>query len=200
MVKLVVEIESFGMSFDEFDKETGSSNGLQPKQADLNCVHALNELHLHETRVVPIIYGSDRHFRVPNKFSVGDYVLLKVSPWKDLHEKLDGVHDTFYVSNLKKCLADPTLQVPLDEIQVDAKLNFIEEPVEILEREFKKLKRSRIAIVKVRWNLKRGPEFTWEREDHMKLKYPHFLVMLVVEFWGRNSFKGVECNLYPFVF
>ncbi|GJU39745.1 putative reverse transcriptase domain-containing protein [Tanacetum coccineum] len=138
--------------------------------------------------------------RKPLEFSVGDYVLLKVSPWKDLHEKLDGVHDTFYVSNLKKCLADPTLQVPLDEIQVDAKLNFTKEPVEILEREFKKLKRSRIAIVKVRWNLKRGPEFTWEHEDHMKLKYPHFLVMLVVEFWGRNSFKGVECNLYPFVF
>ncbi|GJU70694.1 putative reverse transcriptase domain-containing protein [Tanacetum coccineum] len=73
----------------------------------------------------------------------------------------------------KKCLADPTLQVPLDKIQVDAKLNFVEELVEILEREFKKLKRSRIAIVKVRWNSKRGPEFTWECEDQMKLKYPH---------------------------
>ncbi|GJZ86790.1 putative reverse transcriptase domain-containing protein, partial [Tanacetum coccineum] len=91
----------------------------------------------------------------------------------DLPEELNGVHDTFHVSNLKKCLADPTLQVPLDEIRVDAKLNFMEEPVEILEREFKKLKRSRIAIVKVRWNSKRGPEFTWEREDQMKLKYPH---------------------------
>ncbi|GJR29246.1 putative reverse transcriptase domain-containing protein [Tanacetum coccineum] len=133
--------------------------------------------------------------RKPLEFSVGDYVLLKVSPWKgvvrfgkkgklaprfvgpfviikkighvayrlDLLEELNGVHDTFHVSNLKKCLADPTLQVSLDEIRVDAKLNFMEEP----------LKRSRIAIVKVRWNLKRGPEFTWEREDHMKLKYPH---------------------------
>ncbi|GJS72987.1 putative reverse transcriptase domain-containing protein [Tanacetum coccineum] len=143
--------------------------------------------------------------RKPLEFSVGDYVLLKVSPWKvvvrfrkkgklaprfvgpfeivekvgpvayrlDLPEELNGVHDTFHVSNLKKCLADPTLQVPLDEIRVDAKLNFVEEPVEILEREFKKLKRSRIAIVKVQWNSKRGPEFTWEREDQMKLKYPH---------------------------
>ncbi|GJR43444.1 putative reverse transcriptase domain-containing protein [Tanacetum coccineum] len=143
--------------------------------------------------------------RKPLEFSVGDYVLLKVSPWKgvvrfgkkgklaprfvgpfeiiekvgpvayrlDLPKELDGVHDTFHVSNLKKCLADPTLQVPLDEIRVDAKLNFVEEPMEILEREFKKLKRSRIAIVKVRWNSKRGPEFTWEREDQMKLKYPH---------------------------
>ncbi|GKE44804.1 hypothetical protein Tco_1472088, partial [Tanacetum coccineum] len=87
--------------------------------------------------------------------------------------ELNGVHDTFNVSILKKCLADLTLQEPLDEIRVDAKLNFMEEPVEILEREFKKLKRSRIAIVKVRWNSKRGPEFTWEREDQMKLKYPH---------------------------
>ncbi|GKB45067.1 hypothetical protein Tco_0890009 [Tanacetum coccineum] len=72
-----------------------------------------------------------------------------------LPEEQNGVHDTFHVSNLKKCLADPTLQVPLDEIQVDAKLNNIEEPVEILELEFKKLKRSRIAIVKVWWNSKR---------------------------------------------
>ncbi|GKA76786.1 hypothetical protein Tco_0783247 [Tanacetum coccineum] len=55
--------------------------------------------------------------------------------------------------------------VPLDEIQVYAKLNFVEEPVEILEREFKKLKQSRIAIVKVWWNSKRGPKFTWECED-----------------------------------
>ncbi|GKF64522.1 putative reverse transcriptase domain-containing protein, partial [Tanacetum coccineum] len=83
----------------------------------------------------------------PLEFSVGDYVLLKVSPWKgvvgpvayrlDFPEELDGVHDTFHVSNIKKCLADPTLQVPLDKIRVDAKLNFMEEPVKILEREFK---------------------------------------------------------------
>ncbi|GJV73248.1 putative reverse transcriptase domain-containing protein [Tanacetum coccineum] len=62
----------------------------------------------------------------------------------DLPEELDGVHDTFRMSNLKKCLADPTLQVPLDETRVDDKLNFVEEPVEILEQEFMKLKRSRI--------------------------------------------------------
>ncbi|GJZ80413.1 hypothetical protein Tco_0645407 [Tanacetum coccineum] len=143
--------------------------------------------------------------RKPLAFSVGEYVLLKVSPWKGvvrfrkkmklaprfvgpfeitkrigpvayrlrLPVELNGVHDTFLVSKLKKCLVDPILQVPLDEIQVDTKLNFVEEPVEILEREFKKLKRSRIAIVKVWWNSKGGPEFTWEREDQMRLKYPH---------------------------
>nr|GEX51704.1 putative reverse transcriptase domain-containing protein [Tanacetum cinerariifolium] len=108
--------------------------------------------------------------RKPLEFCVGDYVLLKVSPWKgvvrfgkkeklaptfvrpfeiiekvghvayrlDLPEELNGVHDTFHMSNLKKCLADPTLQVPFDEIRIDAKLNFVEEPVRILDREFKK--------------------------------------------------------------
>ncbi|GKD13717.1 putative reverse transcriptase domain-containing protein [Tanacetum coccineum] len=100
----------------------------------------------------------------------------------DLPKELNGVHDTFHVSNLKKCLAEPTLQVPLDEIRVDAKLNFVEEPVEILEKEFKKLKRSRIAIVKVRWNSKRGPEFTWEREDQMRLSTHKCLVPVVAEF------------------
>ncbi|GJT21232.1 hypothetical protein Tco_0891169 [Tanacetum coccineum] len=105
---------------------------------------------------------------------VGPFEIIKkvglVAYRLDLPEELNGVHDTFHMSNLKKCLADPTLQVPLDEIRVDAKLNFVEELVEILEREFKKLKRSRIAIVKVRYNSKRGPEFTWEHEDQMKLK------------------------------
>nr|GFA14028.1 putative reverse transcriptase domain-containing protein [Tanacetum cinerariifolium] len=103
-------------------------------------------------------------------------IIEKVGPiayMLDLPEELDGVHDTFHVSKLKKCLADPTLQVPLNKIQVDAKLKFVEEPVEILEKQFKKLKWSRIAIVKVRWNSKRGPEFTWEHVDQIKLKYPH---------------------------
>ncbi|GJW71482.1 retrotransposon protein, putative, ty3-gypsy subclass [Tanacetum coccineum] len=111
-------------------------------------------------------HGFVRPFEIVEKVGPVAYQL-------DLPEELNGVHDTFHMSNLKKCLANPTLQVPLDEIQVDAKLNFVEDPVEILEREFKKLKRSRIAIVNVRWNLKRSPEFTWEREDQMKLKYPH---------------------------
>ncbi|GKA56306.1 putative reverse transcriptase domain-containing protein [Tanacetum coccineum] len=78
----------------------------------------------------------------PLEFSVGDYIIEKVglvSYRLDFPEELDGVHDTFHVSNLKKCLADPTLQVPLDEIRVDDKLNFVEEPGEILERDFKSL-------------------------------------------------------------
>ncbi|GJT20741.1 hypothetical protein Tco_0890678 [Tanacetum coccineum] len=89
-----------------------------------------------------------------------------------LPEELSSVHDTFHVSNLKKCLADAKICiVSLDEIKVDKTLRFVEEPLEIMDREVKTLKRSKIPIVKVRWNSKRGPEFTWEREDHMKAKF-----------------------------
>ncbi|GJR11234.1 zf-CCHC domain-containing protein [Tanacetum coccineum] len=91
----------------------------------------------------------------------------------ELPEQLSRVHSTFHVSNLKKCLSDETLAIPLDEIQIDDNLHFIEEPVEIMDSEVKRLKQIRIPIVKVCWNSKRGPEFTWEREDQMQKKYPH---------------------------
>nr|GEW87868.1 hypothetical protein [Tanacetum cinerariifolium] len=93
-----------------------------------------------------------------------------------LPEEFSEVHDTFHVSNLKKCLVDASLHAPLDEIKVDKTLRFVEEPLEIIDREVKRLKRSRISLVKVRWNSKRGPEFTWEREDFMKSKYPQLFV------------------------
>ncbi|GKD25091.1 hypothetical protein Tco_1231305, partial [Tanacetum coccineum] len=64
------------------------------------------------------------------------------------------------VSTLKKCFSDEPLGILLDEIQIDDKLNFIEEQFKIMDREVKRLKQSRIPIVKVRWNSRRGPEFT----------------------------------------
>ncbi|GJY10401.1 putative reverse transcriptase domain-containing protein [Tanacetum coccineum] len=90
----------------------------------------------------------------------------------ELAEELRGIHSTFHVSNLKKCLAEGDIIVLMDEIQLDDKLHMIEELVEIVDREVKRLKQSQIPIVKVRWNSQRGPEFTWEREDQIKNKYP----------------------------
>ncbi|GJV96724.1 putative reverse transcriptase domain-containing protein [Tanacetum coccineum] len=132
-------------------------------------------------------YADNR--RKPLEFSVSDKVLHKVSPRKGmvrfgkrsklspryvgsfeivervayrlrLLQELMGVHDTFYVSNLMKCLADVNLHAPLEEVKIDDKLHFVEKPMEIMDREFKKLKKRRIPIVKVRWNSQRGPEFT----------------------------------------
>nr|GFB38362.1 putative reverse transcriptase domain-containing protein [Tanacetum cinerariifolium] len=78
----------------------------------------------------------------------------------DLMEELSRAHNTFHVSNMKKCHADEPLVVPLDGLHVDDKLYFVKEPVEIMDRAVKRLKQSRIPLVKVRWNSKRGPEFT----------------------------------------
>nr|GEV78705.1 putative reverse transcriptase domain-containing protein [Tanacetum cinerariifolium] len=108
---------------------------------------------------------------------VGPFKVLErvgdVSYKLDLPEELSRVHNTFHVSNMKKCYADEPLAVPLDGLHVDDKLHFIKEPVEIVDREVKRLKRSRIPLVKVRWNSKPGPEFTWEREGQFKKKYSH---------------------------
>ncbi|GKA60328.1 hypothetical protein Tco_0759735 [Tanacetum coccineum] len=116
--------------------------------------------------------------RKPMEFEVGDMVMLK--PWigkvayrLELPQELRRVHHTFTVSNLKKCYADEPLAMPLEGNHIDDKLQFMEEPVEIMEREIKRLNRSRIPLVKVRWNSRRGLEFTWEHEDSFKKKYLH---------------------------
>ncbi|GKD57598.1 putative reverse transcriptase domain-containing protein, partial [Tanacetum coccineum] len=118
----------------------------------------------------------------PLEFEVGyngycyKKVLARIGPVAytlELPEELKGIRSTFHVSNLKECLAEGEVVVPLEEIQLDDKLHMIEEPVEIVDKEVKRLKQSRIPIVKVHWNSQRGPEFTWEREDQIKKKYHH---------------------------
>ncbi|GJY96599.1 hypothetical protein Tco_0513509 [Tanacetum coccineum] len=110
-----------------------------------------------------------------------EYCLASSSGWTKigpvayqlrLPDELSSVHDTFHVLNLKKCLADENLHVPLNEIKIDKTLHFVEELIEIMDREIRNLKRSKIPLGKVHWNSMRGPEFTWEGEDHMKSKYP----------------------------
>ncbi|GKA04584.1 putative reverse transcriptase domain-containing protein [Tanacetum coccineum] len=119
-------------------------------------------------------------FRKRGKLSpryIGPFkILSRVGPeaYKlKLPRELQGVHNTFHDSNLKKCLADEDLINPLDEVRIDEKLHFIEEPIEITDREVKQLKQIRIPIVKVRWNSSSGPKYTWEREDQMWKKDPH---------------------------
>ncbi|GJS20649.1 putative reverse transcriptase domain-containing protein [Tanacetum coccineum] len=83
----------------------------------------------------------------------------------ELPHQLSRVHSTFHVSNLKKCLSDESLVIPLEELRVDDKLHFVEEPVEVIDHEIKQLKRRRIPIVKVKWNSKRGPEFAMSSDN-----------------------------------
>ncbi|GJR47832.1 hypothetical protein Tco_1315935 [Tanacetum coccineum] len=77
---------------------------------------------------------------------------------------------------MKKCIVDLVWHGPLDEIKVDKTLCIVEEPVGIMDSDVKRLKRSKISLVKVRWNSKRGLEFTWEHKDYMKSKYPRLFV------------------------
>ncbi|GKA74585.1 putative reverse transcriptase domain-containing protein [Tanacetum coccineum] len=120
------------------------------------------------------------HFRKREKLSphsIGPLkILARVGPVAytlELPKELKGIHSTFHVLNLNKYLAEGDVVVPMDETQLDDKLHMIEGLVEVVDREVKRLKQSRIPIVKVRWNSQRGPEFTWEREDQIKKKYPH---------------------------
>ncbi|GJS41752.1 hypothetical protein Tco_0566795, partial [Tanacetum coccineum] len=115
------------------------------------------------------------------EFQVGDRVMIKVSPWKGVvrfgkRGKLNPRYVGPFKVLEKKCYSDEPIAVPLEGLHIDDKLRFVEEPIEIMDREVKRLKQSRIPIVKVRWNSRRGPEFTWEREDSFKKKYPHLFI------------------------
>jgi hypothetical protein len=90
----------------------------------------------------------------------------------ELPQELSGIHNVFHVSHLKKCLADESQVVPMSDVSVDKSLVFTEEPIEIVDRQVKKLRRKKIPMVKIKWNSKRGPEFTWELESVFSRKYP----------------------------
>ena len=108
---------------------------------------------------------------------VGPFTIVKrvgpVAYQLELPEEMKGIHDVFHVSNLRKSLADETLQMPLEDVVVDEKLRFVEQPMKIEDRQTRKLKRKEISLVKVKWNSRRGPEYTWELESEMRKKYPH---------------------------
>nr|GEZ73228.1 hypothetical protein [Tanacetum cinerariifolium] len=115
------------------------------------------------------------------EFEVGDKVMLKASPWRGVIRfgKAWEIKST-------RCFVNNDVVIPLDEVQLDDKLHFVEEPVEIMDRELKRLKQSRILIVKVRWNSRRRPEFTWEREDFFRSKYPHLFARRRVTRQGKH--------------
>ena len=108
---------------------------------------------------------------------IGPYKIIKrvgeVAYKLELPEELQGIHNTFHVSNLRKCLADESAKVTIEDVQVDKNLSYIEELEAIVDRKVRKLRNKEIALVKVQWRHHRGPEATWEPEKEMRLKYPH---------------------------
>nr|GFB10329.1 putative reverse transcriptase domain-containing protein [Tanacetum cinerariifolium] len=149
------------------DRLTKSAHFLPKKKTD--SIEKLVELYLKEIvckHGVPVSVISDRDSLFTSRIRPVAYKL-------ELPDKLRRIHDTFHVSNLKRCFMNDDVVIPLDEVQLDNKLHFVKEPVEIMDREAKWLKQSRISIVKVCWNSRRGSEFTWKREDFFRSKYPH---------------------------
>ncbi|GKF19207.1 hypothetical protein Tco_0067845 [Tanacetum coccineum] len=108
------------------------------------------------------------------EFQVGDIVMLKVSPWKGVVcFGKRGKLNPRYVGPFKVLEKVGSVAYKLEGLHIDDKLQFVEEPIEIMKQEIKRLKRSCIPLFKVLWNSRRGPEFTWERKDSFNKKYPH---------------------------
>nr|GEZ27055.1 putative reverse transcriptase domain-containing protein [Tanacetum cinerariifolium] len=121
------------------------------------------------------------------EFEVCDKVMLKVSPWRGvIRFGKRGKLSPRSIGPFKRCFVNDDVVIPLDEFQLDNKLHFVKEPVEIMDREVKWLKQSQILIVKVRWNLRRGPEFTREREDFFRSNYPHLFARRCVTRQGKH--------------
>ncbi|GKA55734.1 putative reverse transcriptase domain-containing protein [Tanacetum coccineum] len=142
--------------------------------------------------------------RRPIEFDVGDFVMLKVSPWKgvmrfknkgklsprfigpfkilkkvgevaytlELPEEMRGIHNTFHVSYLRKCLSDESSVITLDDVEINPELTFQEEPIAILGRKSRQLRNKEIPLVKVEWNHRKGTSIRWEPEEKMRIRYP----------------------------
>ncbi|KAJ9536008.1 hypothetical protein OSB04_un000824 [Centaurea solstitialis] len=113
------------------------------------------------------------------EFSMGNNVLLKVSPWKGVirFRKRGKLGSRFMgpfrvIARLRKCLVDESAHVPIDDIQVDERLNYAERLIAILERKTKTLRNKEIGVVKVQWEHRKGSEWTWEPEDEMRSNHP----------------------------
>ncbi|XP_024964155.1 uncharacterized protein LOC112504446 [Cynara cardunculus var. scolymus] len=127
-------------------------------------------------------YADNR--RRPIEFTMGDMVMLKLSPWKgilrfgkqayrlDLPEELFGIHEKFHVGYLQKCLGKYDETIPLAEVKIDERLRYIEEPEEILNERMANLQNKTIDLVLVKWKHHRGPNCTWENKEKMLAKYP----------------------------
>nr|GEV81587.1 putative reverse transcriptase domain-containing protein [Tanacetum cinerariifolium] len=153
--------------------------GKDAQHTGLELIHKTTEKIVQIKQIIQAARNLQKSYadvrQKPLKFQVGDRVILKVlakvgtvAYRLELPQQLRRVHSTFNVSNLKKCLSNEPLAIPLDEIHIDDKLHLVEEPVEIMVREVKRLKKSRIPIIKVRWNARRSPKFTWECEDQFR--------------------------------
>ncbi|GKC37058.1 putative reverse transcriptase domain-containing protein [Tanacetum coccineum] len=159
------------MSMAYHPKTDGQSKGTIQTLEDMLCAYVL-DFGKNWDRHLPVMlkvspWKGVVHFGKRRKLNpryVGPFKVIervKTVAYKlELPQQLSRVHNTFHVSNLKKCLSDESLVIPLEELRVNDKLHFVEEQVKVMDREIKQLKRSRITIIKVRWNTKRGPEFT----------------------------------------
>ncbi|KAK9071361.1 hypothetical protein SSX86_009929 [Deinandra increscens subsp. villosa] len=189
-------------------REIGSKEVVENMARDLDVVKA----RLKAAQDRQKSYADKR--RRPIEFQIGDFVLLKVSPWKgiirfrkrgklgprylsprfigpfkilarvgkvayqlELPEELSGIHNTFHVSYLGKCLADESAYVPLDDLVIDDRLNYVERPIAILDRKVKRLRNKDVNQVKVQWEHRKGSDLTWESEEEMQRYYPHLFGM-----------------------
>ncbi|GJU73187.1 putative reverse transcriptase domain-containing protein [Tanacetum coccineum] len=139
-------------------------------------------------------YADRRH--KPLEFEVGDKVMLKVSPWKGVihfgkRGKLNPRYTGPFKIIAKKCFVDEPLAIPLDEIQIDDKLHFIEEPVKIMDREVKRLKQSRIPIVKLSGLVVTRPSLV-KRIGSLRLEYLKARAMLSIE---RDRIDSLHWNM-----